>query len=100
MGKEANKRCILTLPSNRMEIKLHFLPEKPTESCKVIVCKTLSNGDLWKFEDADYSTYWGLFHMTDEREELPKCIKEINEIITAWAYFDEVKEEYKDEVLG
>lgn len=82
-----------------MEIKLHFLPEKPTKSCKVIVCKTLSNGDLWKFEDADYSTYWGLFHMTDEREELPKCIKEINEIITAWAYFDEAKEEYKDEVL-
>ena len=82
-----------------MEIKLHFLPEKPTKSCKVIVCKTLSNGDLWKFEDADYSTYWGLVHMTDEREELPKCIKEINEIITAWAYFDEAKEEYKDEVL-
>ena len=82
-----------------MEIKLHFLPEKPTKSCKVIVCKTLSNGDLWKFEDAEYSTYWGLFHMTDEREELPKCIKEINEIITAWAYFDEAKEEYKDEVL-
>lgn len=98
MGKEANKRCILTLPSNRMEIKLHFLPEKPTESCKVIVFKTLSDGELWAVDSTTYSKYWDMFHMTDEREELRKCVKETNDIIIAWSYFEETAEGLKDEI--
>lgn len=99
MSKEAYKRCILTLPSNRMEIKLHFLPEKPKESCKVIIYSALSNGEIFYIVSTDYSAYWDMFYMCDDYDKLSKSTKEANESITAWAYFDEVKEEYKDEVL-
>lgn len=98
MSKEAYKRCILTLPSNRMEIKLHFLPEKPTDTCRVIVYKTMPNGNLFSITNTTYSKEWELFHMTDDREELPKCIWETNKDIIAWSYFEESAEALKDEI--
>ena len=100
MGKEVNKRCILTLPSNRMEIKLHFLPEKPTESCKVIVYKTFPDGELFSVVNTTYSKEWELFHMTDDMEELRKCVWETNKDIIAWSSFDETEEGIKDEIHG
>ena len=83
-----------------MEIKLHFLPEKPKESCKVIVYSALDNGDVYDITSANYSTYWDMFYMRDDYEELKKHTKEANKNIVAWAYFDEAQEAYKDEVLG
>ena len=81
-----------------MEIKLHFLPEKPTESCKVIVYKTLPSGKLFSVTNTTYSKEWGLFHMEDDRESLPKCTWETNKDIIAWSFFSETEEGFKDEI--
>lgn len=81
-----------------MKINLHFLPEKPTEACRVITFSSWSEGNLSTVHDTTYSPKWDMFMMLDETEEVPFCIYKSNQWVIAWAYLDEVREELFNEI--
>ena len=83
-----------------MEIKLHFMPEKPNESCEVIVFEAGNDGNLSFVTGTGYSTYWDSFYARDNSDSLSRYAKESNKRIIAWAYFNEVSEEFKNENVG
>ena len=83
-----------------MKLKLHFLPEKPAESSRVIVFHSWGDGELSSVTDTFYSVYWDAFYARDDDEKLLKSTKEANKTIVAWCYFDEAREEFQDEIIG
>ena len=83
-----------------MKLKLHFLPEKPAESSRVIVFHSWGDGELSSVTDTLYSAYWDSFYSRDEDPTLFKSVKEANKTIIAWCYFNEAREEFKDEIFG
>lgn len=82
-----------------MEIKLHFTPEKPEKSCRVLAM-TMSTvtQKISMVADTSYSTQWGAFFMRDEDESMPYCTQVTNKMIFAWAYMDEIEEGVFDEI--
>ena len=83
-----------------MRIDLHFLPERPEHSANVIIFCANKKGELYNIMDTTYSTYWGRFFMRDDSEVMTKLAIDANKGITAWAYLDDAKEAFKDEILG
>lgn len=76
-----------------MGFKLHYLPEKPTHSCIVVVfCKSHYGEHINFVSNVGYSEKYGLFNAYDH--ELADEVGE-NAVhsVVAWAYMDEVSEE-------
>lgn len=76
-----------------MEIKLHYLPEKPDHSCDVLVFhRSETTGNIYYVASVMYSAKYGLFNEFDSKLE-DEIDPEYSESIVAWAYMDEVNEE-------
>lgn len=82
-----------------MEIKLHFTPEKPEKSCRVLVM-TMSTvtQKISMVTDTSYSAKWEAFFMRDEDETMPYCTHATNKLITTWAYMSELEGDLFDEI--
>lgn len=75
-----------------MEIKLHYLPEKPDYSCNVLVF-AVGNTNVNYVANVGYSAKYGLFNFYDHFEVATETDEEYQKGIVAWAYMDEVSEE-------
>lgn len=89
-----------------MEIKLHFTPELPKESCECVVFhyNTLT-GNITTISNVNYSAVYGAFNMydhfdTDYVVSHAQQTEEYNASIIAWAYMDEVTQGVFDEIHG
>jgi len=80
-----------------MEIKLHYMPEKPDHSCKVLVFhRDETIGNIYYVSSVIYSAKYGLFNEHDEVLE-DELKPEYSESVIAWAYMDEVERGVLDE---
>ena len=76
-----------------MEIKLHYLPEKPYFSCEVLVFhKSKFTGDIYNVANVSYSAQYGMFNAYD-RQFTDELDDEYGDDIVAWAYMDEINVE-------
>lgn len=76
-----------------MEIKLHYLPEKPDHSCDVLVFhRNETTGDIYYVSSVMYSAKYGLFNEHDLQLE-DELEPDYSESVIAWAYMYEVNEE-------
>ena len=73
-----------------MKINLHFLPEKPYESCEVLVFHTNEIGEIIHATNVHYCAKFRLF-IDDADYEYQKGI-------VAWAYMSDVQEELNNEI--
>lgn len=89
-----------------MEIKLHFTPEKPSESCKVVcIHYNTKTGTIYAVMDTTYSAEYGMFCTHDgmpkeHYEEHKEEINNYNKSIIAWVYMCDVVNEVFDEING
>lgn len=78
-----------------MEIKLHYLPDKPYYSCEVLAFhQHKTTGRIFNVANVPFSAKYGLFNchdffLADEAE----ANDDFNDGLVAWAYMDEVNEE-------
>lgn len=84
-----------------MEIKLHFLPEVPQDSCEVVVFFAME-GKLYHVINIHYSAKYKRFGCHDYMtEDAVAARKESNdkymENMLCWAYFDEMDSEVWNE---
>ncbi len=75
-----------------MEIKLHYLPEKPDYSCNVLVF-AVSSTNVNYVANVGYSAKYGLFNFYDYFEVVKEGDEEYQKGIVAWADMDEVNKE-------
>ena len=76
-----------------MEIKLHYLPEKPYFSCQVLVFhRSKTTGNIYNVTNVNYSAKYGMFNAYDTQftDELND---EYGDDICAWAFMDDVEPE-------
>ena len=89
-----------------MEIKLHFLPEVPNESCEVVGFHyNIQTGNIYAVMNTSYSTKYKMFcafdGMSEELfEERKESLQTYSDGIIAWAYMSDVVNEVFDEING
>jgi len=77
-----------------MEIKLHYLPEKPGHSCDVLAFhRSELKNSIYNVTNCEYSDKYGLFNCYDWMTDVDRLKKAdiFGKTIIAWAYMDEVE---------
>ena len=75
-----------------MEVVLHYPPEKPYLSCRVLVFHKHTNGDIYNVSNVYYSAKNGLFNSYDHQIPDEGDYEYQNDLV-AWAYMDEINVE-------